>query len=88
MWSKALGRAVETIWPGINEVQITAARTGQYAGLDPARFGPDTTRVFEGRAKTENGWRDVRVQVTFPEWAQVTAYRMVNWCPFSKTVFW
>lgn len=29
MWSKALGREVETIWPGINEVQITAARTGQ-----------------------------------------------------------
>ena len=90
MWSKALGREVETIWPGINEVQITAARTGQYAGLDPARIGPEITRVFEGRAKTEDGWRDVRVQVTFPEWAQVTAYRMVNGvrCPFSETVFW
>ena len=29
MWSRALGREVETVWPGINEVQVTAARTGQ-----------------------------------------------------------
>jgi phage recombination protein Bet len=90
MWSKALGREVETIWPGINEVQITASRTGQWAGLDPARFGSDITRVFEGRAKTESGWNDVRVEVTFPEFAEVTVYRLVNGvrCPFSETVFW
>ena len=90
MWSKALGREVETIWPGINEVQITAARTKEWAGLDPARFGPDITRVFEGRAKTESGWQDVRVEVTFPEFAEVTVYRLVNGvrCPFSETVFW
>lgn len=90
MWSKALGREVETIWPGINEVQITAARTGQWAGLDPAKFGPDINRTFQGRAKTESGWQDVRVEVTFPEWAEVTVYRLVNGvrCPFSETVFW
>ncbi len=45
MWSKALGYEVETVWPGINEVQVTAARTGAWAGLDPAKFGPDITRV-------------------------------------------
>ena len=33
MWSKALGREVETVWPGIAEVQTTAARTGQWAGF-------------------------------------------------------
>ena len=90
MWSKALGREVETIWPGINEVQITAARTGQWAGLDPASFGPDITRVFEGRAKTESGWQDMQVKVTFPEFAEVTVYRLVNGvrCPFSETVYW
>lgn len=90
MWSKTLGREIETVWPGINEVQVTAARTGQYAGIDPARFGPQTTRLFEGRAKTESGWRDVRVEVRFPEWAEVTVYRLVNGvrCPFSETVFW
>jgi phage recombination protein Bet len=90
MWSKALGREVETIWPGINEVQITAARTKEWAGLDPARFGPDITRVFEGRARTESGWQDMQVKVTFPEFAEVTVYRLVNGvrCPFSETVYW
>ena len=90
MWSKALDREVETVWPGINEVQITAARTGQWAGLDPARFGSDVTRVFEGRARTESGWQEVRVEVTFPEWAEVTVYRLVNGvrCAFCEPVFW
>jgi phage recombination protein Bet len=90
MYSRALGREIETVWPGINEVQITAARTGQYAGIDPARFGADVTRVFEGRAKTENGWQDARVELTFPEWAEVTVYRLVEGmrCAFTETVFW
>lgn len=64
MWSKAVGREVETIWPGIAEVQITAARTGQWAGLDPAKFGPDITRLFAGRARTNNGWQDMQVELT------------------------
>jgi phage recombination protein Bet len=90
MWSKALGREIETIWPGINEVQITASRTGEYAGIDPAKFGPDITRVFQGRARTESGWQDISVEVTYPEWAEVTVYRLVGGqrCPFSETVFW
>jgi phage recombination protein Bet len=90
MWSRALGREVETVWPGINEVQVTASRTGQYAGIDPAKFGPDVTRTFSGRAKTEGGWRDVQVEVTYPEWAEVTVYRLVNGirCPFSEPIFW
>ena len=90
MYSRALGHEVETVWPGINEVQITAARTGQYAGIDPARFGPDTTRVFQGRAKTENGWQDARIELTYPAWAEVTVYRLVNGvrCAFTETVFW
>lgn len=90
MWSRALGREVETVWPGINEVQVTAARTGQWAGMDSPQFGPDFTRVFEGRARTEEGWNDVRVEVTYPEWAEVTVYRLINGlrCPFSEPVFW
>ncbi|QVL47006.1 MAG: recombinase RecT [Thiocapsa sp.] len=90
MYSRALGHEVETVWPGINEVQITAARTGQYAGIDPARFGPETTRVFQGRAKTENGWQDARIELTYPAWAEVTVYRLVNGvrCAFTETVFW
>jgi hypothetical protein len=76
MWSRcvsrALGREVETVWPGINEVQVTAARTGQYAGIDPAKLGPDVTRTFAGRAKTEGGWRDVQVEVTY---LRISAHR-------------
>lgn len=90
MWSRARGREVETVWPGINEVQVTAARTGQYAGLDSPRFGPEVTRTFSGRAKTRDGWQAVSVEVTFPEWCEVTVYRLVDGqrCAFTEPVFW
>jgi len=90
MWSKALGREVETVWPGINEVQVTAARTGQWGGLDSPRFGPDLTRTFSGRARTEHGWQDVSVELTYPAWCEVTVYRLVSGerCAFTETVFW
>ena len=90
MWSTALGRYVETVWPGIAEVQITAARTGLWAGLDSPRFGPELTKTFTGTVKRDNQWTEVAVTVTFPEWAETTVYRMVNGvrCPFSEMVFW
>jgi phage recombination protein Bet len=90
MWSKALGREVETVWPGVAEVQTTAARTGQWAGMDAPRFGPDKTRTFEGRAKINDEWQDIQVTVTFPDWCEVTVYRVVQStrCPFTETVWW
>jgi hypothetical protein len=90
MWSKALGREVESVWPGIAEVQTTAARTGQWAGMDAPRFGPDKTRTFEGRAKINDEWQDIQVTVTFPDWCEVTVYRVVQGtrCPFTETVWW
>ena len=90
MWSTALGRYVETVWPGIAEVQITAARTGLWAGLDSPRFGPELTKTFTGTVKRDDKWTDIAVTVTFPEWAETTVYRMVNGvrCPFSEMVFW
>ncbi|MEA1049094.1 phage recombination protein Bet [Lamprobacter modestohalophilus] len=90
MWSRAQGREIETVWPGINEVQVTAARTGQYAGLDSPRFGPEVKRWFSGRAKVSDGWQDVSVEVNFPEWCEVTVYRLVagQRCAFTETVFW
>jgi phage recombination protein Bet len=80
MWSKALGREVET----------TAARTGQWAGMDAPRFGPDKTRTFEGRAKINDEWQAIQVTVTFPDWCEVTVYRVVQGtrCPFTETVWW
>jgi phage recombination protein Bet len=90
MWSKALGREVETVWPGIAEVQTTAARTGQWAGMDAPRFGPDKTRTFRGRVRGEDGWQEIEVTVTFPAWCEVTVYRVVQGtrCPFTETVWW
>jgi phage recombination protein Bet len=90
MWSSALRRYVETVWPGIAEVQITAARTGLWAGLDSPKFGPDQTKTFAGSVKRNEQWVDAQATVTFPEWAEVTVYRLVNGvrCPFSEMVFW
>ena len=89
-WSRSAGRYVETVWPGIAEVQTTAARTGLWAGLDSPRFGPEVTKTFSGALKREGRWEEAEVTVTFPEWAQVTVYRLVNGvrCPFSEMVFW
>jgi phage recombination protein Bet len=90
MWSTTLRREVETVWPGIAEVQTTAARTGQWAGMDSPRFGPELTRTFAGRRKREEAWEEVAVTVTFPEWCEITVYRLVGGvrCPFSEPVFW
>lgn len=90
MWSSALKKMVETIWPGINEVQITAARTGAWAGMDAPKWGPIIRRVFKGSKKVDNNWKPVVVEVQFPEWCEVTVYRLIHGqrCPFSEPVFW
>lgn len=66
IWNRDLKRMVDTIWPGIGELRTTAFRTGEYAGRDAAVFGPDLTQKVGS------------MEVTFPEWAQVTVYRMVK----------
>ncbi|WP_295606331.1 phage recombination protein Bet [uncultured Lamprocystis sp.] len=90
MWSSAKRKYVETIWPGIAEVQITAARTGLWAGLDSPKFGPDQTKTFAGTVMRDEQWVEAQATVTFPEWAEVRVYRLVNGvrCPFSEMVFW
>ena len=66
IWSESMGAMVDTIWPGIGELRTTAFRTGEYAGRGATAVGPDITQTVG------------TVEVTFPEWAQVTLYRMVN----------
>ena len=90
MWNVALGREVETVWPGINEVQTTAARTGLWAGMDSPRFGPELSRSFRGRRRSGEGWEDAELTLTFPSWCEVTVWRLVNGqrCAFSEPVFW
>lgn len=66
IWNKQLNKMVDTVWPGIGELRTTAFRTGQYAGRGETVYGPDITK------KVGN------VEVTFPEWAQVTVQRLVE----------
>lgn len=86
MWNSALRRSVETIWPGINEVQITASRTGQWAGMDSPKWGPMITKTFSG----ERNRQRVEVEVQFPEWCEVTVHRLIGGQPrpFCEPVFW
>jgi len=90
MWNSALQREVETIWPGINEIQITAARTGAWAGMDAPKWGPEKTRTFKGKKKDRTGWYDAAVTVTYPEWCEVTVHRMIAGQPraFTERVYW
>jgi phage recombination protein Bet len=70
IWDKQKRRMVDTVWPGIGELRTTAFRTGLYAGRAPTEFGRDLTETWQ----SEKG----PIEVTFPEWAQVTVYRIVN----------
>lgn len=91
MWSAALGRTVETVWPSIMEIQTTASRTGLWAGMDRPVWGPDVTQTFTGRYKDDNDqWQENTVTVTFPEWVAVTVYRIVGGrrCAFTEEVYW
>ncbi len=79
IYSKALSRMVDTVWPGIGEIRTTAFRTGEYAGRGATVFGPDRTENLGG------------VEVTFPEWAEVCVRRMLNGtvCEFfGPRVYW
>jgi phage recombination protein Bet len=83
MWSTAQNKMVESVWPGISELRTTAFRTKDYAGCDETKFGKMQTTKFEGVVDVwdrgnKTGTRKIEAEVTFPEWAQVTVYRMVQ----------
>lgn len=90
VWNSTLQREVETIWPGINEIQITASRTNAWAGMDSPRWGPTIRRVFKGNRKNKDGWKPEVIEVHYPEWCEITVYRLVGGQPraFSEPVFW
>jgi phage recombination protein Bet len=91
MWSSELRREVDTIWPSINETQITAARSNEWAGLDAPEYGEMITKTFEGTRKDKDGsWIDAKITVTFPESAAVTVYRLKQGerYPFTERVLW
>lgn len=78
MWNGNLRKMVDTVWPGIAELRTTAARTGCYAGKSKPIFGPEVTEKIGP------------VNVTFPEWCEVTVHRLVGGhrVSFTGIVFW
>lgn len=89
IWNSKLNREVETVWPGIAELRTTAHRTGQYAGKADTAYGPVITKEFTGSVGRDA--RPISATVSFPEWAQVTVYRIVQGvrCEFvGPKVFW
>jgi phage recombination protein Bet len=78
IWDRERRTYVDTVWPGIGELRTTAMRTSQFAGCDPCEFGPDRTVTFTGRIGRGDREEQVEASVTFPDWAQVTVYRMVQ----------
>lgn len=66
IWNADQKRMIDTVWQGISEIRTTAMRTGQYAGCDETVYGETKTQKVGG------------VEMTFPEYAQVTVYRMIN----------
>ena len=65
-WDQSQKRYVDSIWPGIAELRTTAMRTNAYAGRDEIVFGPDVTARLGD------------IEITYPEWAQCTVYRIVG----------
>jgi phage recombination protein Bet len=94
MWSSALNRTVETIWPSILEVEITAARTGAWAGMDPPQWGEEIELTLEGdrtvwRNRVETKEHEKQV-LKVPSWCSVTVYRIVEGerYAFTEPVYW
>ena len=91
IWDSSKNQYTESVWPGIGELRTTAFRTGLYGGCDAATFGPDETVTFSGQVGKRGQERHIEVEVTYPEWCQVTVYRMVGAqrCPIpGPRVYW
>lgn len=84
IWSTPAKKMIDSVWPGIAELRTTAQRTGQFAGSDPAVFGPEIEHEFAGEG-------NAKLKLRFPEWCQVTVYRMLDGvrCAFpGAPVYW
>lgn len=78
IWSTALQREVEGVWEAVAALRATAFRTGEYVGCDETKFGPMIEKHFEGQVGKKGYEKTVKMDLTFPEWAQVTVYRFLH----------
>ncbi len=91
MYNSKLRRRVQVVMQGINEVEITASRTGVWAGLDIPAWGPEIERTFRGTIENDDG-STTKVEKTlgFPLWCALTVYRLVGGekRAFTEQLFW
>jgi phage recombination protein Bet len=91
IYNSRLRRKVQTVMQGINEIEVTASRTGKWAGMDPAKWGPTVQRTFRGQREDDDGKTTaVEFTMSFPEWCSVTVWKLVGaerWA-FTETLWW
>lgn len=91
MWNTRAGRQVQVVMQGINELEITAARSNEWVGADEPIWGPEVKRKFVGVREDRDG-RETRteIEMTFPLWATVAIYRFKHGEKrrFADQVFW
>jgi phage recombination protein Bet len=91
MYNSRLCRKVQVVMQGINEVEIVASRTGQWAGMDAPEWGPEMERTFRGSFEKDDGSTvNTEVTLTYPEWCRVTVYRLVGGqrAAFTEQLWW
>jgi phage recombination protein Bet len=92
MYNSRLRRKVQVVMQGINEVEITASRTGQWAGLDAPVWGPVIERTFRGSFENDDGsTQNTEVTMRFPSWCMLTVWRQPKGGEkrgFTEQLFW
>jgi len=79
IWDGKAKRMRDVIMPGIGLYRTQAARSGNYAGVSEAEYGPDVTEKLGG------------VEVIYPAWCKVSVKRLLpngQIAEFSATERW
>lgn len=66
MWDSKSKSMRDVVMPGIGSYRIQASRSGEYAGMSDAEYGPDITESLGGK------------QVTYPQWCRVIVKRILK----------
>lgn len=65
MWDGKANAMRDVIMPGIGSYRADAAKSGQFAGISVAEFGPDITENIGG------------IEITYPQWCRVSVKRQM-----------
>jgi phage recombination protein Bet len=79
IWDAKAGEMRDVVMPGIGLYRTQAARSGNYAGVSDAEYGPDVTEKLGG------------VEITYPAWCKVSVKRLLpngQVAEFSATERW